>query len=67
MLHIRVEQLLWKEMLMPNWNDVLVELKKEGEEGPVDRVRRKYLANLSKYTKRKNDSCSRLYDGKCFL
>jgi hypothetical protein len=39
-------------MLMPNWNDVLVELKKEGEEGPVDRVRRKYLANLSKYTKR---------------
>lgn len=37
---------------MPNWNDVLVELKKEGEEGPVDRVRRKYLAKLSQYTKR---------------
>lgn len=37
---------------MPNWKDVLTELQKECEEGAVDRVRRKYLSKLSKYTKR---------------
>ncbi|HQK84169.1 MAG TPA: ATP-dependent Clp protease proteolytic subunit [Atribacter sp.] len=37
---------------MPNWNEVLIELKKEAEESPTDRIRRKYLKRLSKKTKR---------------
>lgn len=35
---------------MPNWKSVLDEIKKTGS--PHDVVRRKYLANLSEYTKR---------------
>ena len=43
---------------MPNWNDVLKEITnvrsqaKKDESGAVDRIRRSYLAKLSKYTGR---------------
>jgi ATP-dependent protease ClpP protease subunit len=37
---------------LPNWNEVLVELQKEAGLSPQDRVRRRFLADLSKYTKR---------------
>jgi len=37
---------------VPSWNEVLIELKKEAEEGAQDRVRRKYLEALSKFTGR---------------
>lgn len=37
---------------MPNWNEVLIELQKEAGLSPQDRVRRRFLADLSAYTKR---------------
>lgn len=37
---------------MPNWNEVLIEIQKESESGPVDRIRRKYLKRLYKKTGR---------------
>ena len=38
---------------MPNWGDVLKEIQALGQEpGPIDAVRRKYIGQLSKYTKR---------------
>lgn len=37
---------------MPNWNQLLVELTEESNLGPQDRVRRKYLKELSDFTGR---------------
>ena len=37
---------------MPNWNEVLIGLQKEAGLSPQDRVRRRFLADLSAYTKR---------------
>lgn len=41
-----------KGLFLPNWNEVLVELQKEAGLSPQDRVRRRFLADLSNYTKR---------------
>ncbi len=37
---------------MPNWGDVLKEIQEEGILSPLDKVRRKYLKELSEYTQR---------------
>jgi len=37
---------------MPNWNQVLTELEIEARFSPQDKIRRKYLKNLSNFTKR---------------
>ncbi len=37
---------------MPNWGDVLKEIQGEGQLSPLDKVRRKYLRELSEYTNR---------------
>lgn len=37
---------------MPTWNEVLGEVSRLTQVGPIDQVRRSYLAQLSKYTKR---------------
>lgn len=47
-----VAQSLLKELALPNWNEVLVELQKEASLSPQDRVRRRFLADLATYTKR---------------
>ncbi len=41
-----------KGLFLPNWNEVLIELQKEAGLSPQDRVRRRFLADLSNYTKR---------------
>jgi len=51
-LHIPPEQDAQRKKKMPNWNQVLIELKKEAELSPGDRIRRKYLKQLYKKTKR---------------
>lgn len=37
---------------MPNWNDLLNQIRAEGSAGPHDRIRRKYLYRLFKHTQR---------------
>lgn len=37
---------------MPSWNDVLLEIQKNAADSPIDRLRRRYLANLAKATGR---------------
>ncbi len=37
---------------MPNWNDLLEEIREDGSQNAHDRVRRKYLKQLSDHTKR---------------
>ena len=37
---------------MPSWNEVLGEVTRLAQVGPIDQVRRSYLAKLSDYTKR---------------
>lgn len=37
---------------MPNWNELLEEIREDGSQNAHDRVRRKYLKRLSKHTKR---------------
>lgn len=37
---------------MPTWNEVLGEINRLAQVGPIDQVRRAYLAKLSEYTKR---------------
>lgn len=37
---------------MPNWNEVLKEINRESQSGPIDKIRRDYLKKLSSHTKR---------------
>ena len=37
---------------MPNWNDLLNQIRADGAESAHDRVRRKHLARLFKHTQR---------------
>lgn len=37
---------------MPSWNQLLKEIQGQGQVGPLDKVRRRYLAKLSRYTGR---------------